>query len=124
MSKENDTLCWECQNACGGCSWSKSFIPVDSWEAIKTTINQSNYAMSHSYIVLSCPLFKQDKNGGREEYYKEKRNEFVKKHKISVKTFTRWLDKGKVIKTENGYEIDKLYKIYVKSENDETENDY
>lgn len=34
--KKKDTLCWECQNATGGCSWSKNLTPVKGWETIET----------------------------------------------------------------------------------------
>lgn len=34
--QRKETLCWTCQNACGGCSWSKSFTPVEGWDAKPT----------------------------------------------------------------------------------------
>ena len=58
------TICWSCQNACGGCSWSryKSWQPVEGWEAIETTISLSNHLpRMQSYIVLSCPQYVPDK---------------------------------------------------------------
>lgn len=61
------TLCWECANATGSCSWSKSFKPVDGWKAKKTTLNLGYSAYSGkpkkavSYIVKKCPEFVPDK---------------------------------------------------------------
>ena len=60
-----DTLCWHCANAVPnragtrGCSWSKKFIPVEGWEALKTNVFASNgknkTRVTQSYIVKSCP---------------------------------------------------------------------
>ena len=33
MVKEQ--LCWACQKACGDCSWSSCFQPVEGWTAEK-----------------------------------------------------------------------------------------
>ena len=61
---KKSTLCWHCKNATGLCSWSKRFIPVKGWKAIKTTINRENgggYAYTYgSYIVLECPQYVSD----------------------------------------------------------------
>lgn len=58
------TICWDCQNAYGGCSWSKSFRPVDGWNATRRDVLVSgDKAYAHkeeSYIVHSCPEFQQD----------------------------------------------------------------
>ena len=79
MSASN-TLCWRCKNAVPnmektcGCSWSRDFIPVESWEAIETSIYCQRWDNrtktrdasigTKSYIVISCPEFVPD---GREE---------------------------------------------------------
>ena len=57
------TICWDCQNACGGCSWSKyrMFQPVKGWEVIPTDIHIGNGVRVQSYVVLKCPQFKPDK---------------------------------------------------------------
>lgn len=64
MAQDRPTLCWKCANACGGCSWSADFIPVDGWNAIPTIISANHgcglYADIESYIVKSCPRFKDD----------------------------------------------------------------
>ena len=65
------TLCWDCANACGGCSWSsREAQPVDGWDATPTkvnmTINHNHPRYVDSYIVHSCPQFVRDaKNGGQ-----------------------------------------------------------
>jgi len=58
-----ETLCWSCDNACGGCSWSKALIPVSGWDAkpIKIKGNMDSKEYTDSYIVNSCPLFCQTK---------------------------------------------------------------
>ena len=63
------TLCWSCQNACGGCSWSEydpktgkiKFEPVPGWEAIPTKISmQGRVEKIGSYRVIKCPLYVPD----------------------------------------------------------------
>lgn len=62
-----DTLCWHCQNACGGCSWSKNLTPVEGWKAekIKLKVDKGNY--NDSYIVNECPKFKPDAKRKKKE---------------------------------------------------------
>lgn len=58
------TLCWDCKNACCGCDWSESLIPVKGWEAIPTFVGHEA-----SYNVISCPEFVRDAvNGGQKRY--------------------------------------------------------
>lgn len=52
----SQTLCWECANATGGCSWSSEFIPVEGWKAVETKKN----TLLSSYVVTECPKFKRD----------------------------------------------------------------
>ena len=54
-----ESLCWECQNSCSGCSWSKSFKPVEGWTAERRMIKNSPYESFESYFVRECPEFKQ-----------------------------------------------------------------
>ena len=54
------TLCWNCENALGKCSWSKSFEPVPGWTAQETII-EGNRKMIPSYLVISCPEFKDER---------------------------------------------------------------
>ena len=36
------TLCWNCGNACGGCSWSDDLEPVEGWHARETYMKSSD----------------------------------------------------------------------------------
>lgn len=53
------TLCWGCQKAVGGCSWSGWFEPVPGWQAVQTVIKSTglSYGDEDSYLVLTCPEF-------------------------------------------------------------------
>ena len=56
-AKPNSTICWNCRNAvCSGCAWSRSFKPVEGWEAKRETINAGGRFLE-TYTVRSCPLF-------------------------------------------------------------------
>lgn len=64
------TLCWDCERACGQCSWSERdpetdqirYEPVPGWTAVPTvlpsnnTFNRDN-PRNRSYKVLACPLY-------------------------------------------------------------------
>ena len=54
MSEQSNTICWECVNACGDCSWSESGIPVKGWEAEESSRQSS---LGTIYIVKACPMF-------------------------------------------------------------------
>ena len=47
---EKDTLCWDCANYAGGCSWTQpdGAVPVKGWKAKKTALG---------YVVKECPKF-------------------------------------------------------------------
>lgn len=53
---KNDTLCWKCKNACGGCSWSKNLTPVEGWKA-ERVYNNVYSQDTVSYRVRECPEF-------------------------------------------------------------------
>lgn len=60
---KNDTLCWTCQNATGGCSWSKKLKPVEGWtaEVRNLKFNENGEAKyDKSYKVIKCPHYIQD----------------------------------------------------------------
>lgn len=57
---EKPTICWNCGNACGGCSWSKGLKEVEGWEATPTRVYQKKGEYQDSYIVHKCPKFKKD----------------------------------------------------------------
>lgn len=51
--------CWDCKNACGGCSWSAKFEPVDGWKArevIRPTYN-TVAGVYQSYAIDFCPEY-------------------------------------------------------------------
>lgn len=61
-------ICFECENACGGCSWSRldpatgkvSFTPVEGWTAQKTwlTVNYGHREFEQeTYKITACPEF-------------------------------------------------------------------
>ena len=54
--QRNMSLCIMCRNYCGGCPWSKYFLPVKGWTAIET------YKKGHlnRAWVSWCPQFKAD----------------------------------------------------------------
>lgn len=56
---KKDTLCWSCKNACGGCSWSRDFTPVEGWNATPTKINSHRLGQIDSYIIHDCPEFEE-----------------------------------------------------------------
>lgn len=62
MAGVKHTLCWDCANACGGCSWSNHWdhLPVDGWKAVETRVRMNNDDYEVSYIVLECPRFERD----------------------------------------------------------------
>lgn len=57
MSKE--TLCWDCKNAIGKCTWSQCFVPIKGWKAKPTTYDSEGMKIK-SFLVKECPEFKPD----------------------------------------------------------------
>ena len=53
---ENSQLCWCCKNACGRCSWSQSFVPVEGWDAELVVIKDIEGDID-SYKIKKCPEF-------------------------------------------------------------------
>lgn len=53
-TRHAESLCWRCDRAIGGCSWSRSFTPIEGWEA------QYNPTIK-SYHVISCPEYEPDR---------------------------------------------------------------
>ncbi len=52
-----DSLCWHCEKACGGCSWSIKLIPVEGWNAKRVQNKDFNDTGIVSYTVIECPEF-------------------------------------------------------------------
>lgn len=50
-------ICFKCQRACGGCSWSADFEPVPGWTAEPALLNGG----IETYHITACPLFLPDK---------------------------------------------------------------
>ena len=48
--------CITCRNACGGCSWSREFVPVKGWTAEKNTI-PDNGKHAETYKIIDCPEY-------------------------------------------------------------------
>ena len=53
--------CWNCKNVYGGCSWSRSFIPVKGWTAKKVHLEGLNKRILESYAIRDCPEFVPDR---------------------------------------------------------------
>lgn len=70
MARHLHTLCWTCQNACGGCSWSdRSFTPVEGWDAVPTVLHAKHTGERvDSFLVKECPQYKADEGYKPEEY--------------------------------------------------------
>ena len=62
--QDKATICWKCSRACGGCSWSAAFIPVEGWTAKPTKINHDfadgRHQVIDSFRVDQCPQFEND----------------------------------------------------------------
>ena len=69
MAERSFTLCWDCANYCGGCSWSDHWMhkPVEGWTAIRNDIRTKAGDVVESYIVMGCPEFVRDAYGGGQE---------------------------------------------------------
>lgn len=74
---KSHTICWDCANACGNCSWSSvQPVPVSGWVA-KPIFKQKS---SGSFIVYECPLFIRDAvDGGMK--WTEKKNTIITRKK-------------------------------------------
>lgn len=62
MGKVPMSLCWDCANATGGCSWANSLEPVEGWNAIEFKPTSTKPYSTH--LVLDCPLFERDAYDG------------------------------------------------------------
>ena len=67
---ESSTLCWDCANAYGKCSWSDRLEPVEGWTAIETKVR---WGEGNTYNVRKCPQFIRDTI-----YYKNKPHQIFK----------------------------------------------
>ena len=72
------TICWNCQKACGDCSWSgyEQHTPVPGWKATRVPLKM-NGGYETTYVVHECPEFVPDgRNRGKID---KKRYETAKK---------------------------------------------
>lgn len=57
---KSNNCCFLCKKCAGGCSWSRSFEPVDGWKAEKTLhVNYTDEHDGESYKILFCPEFEE-----------------------------------------------------------------
>lgn len=76
MHKKNSQLCWQCEKACGRCSWSNDLTPVPGWKATPTKIlsytEQANRKRKKvyldSYDISECPEFEPLKIKSKDEF--------------------------------------------------------
>ena len=54
--KEQGQICWDCQKACGECSWSRCYTPVEGWIAEFSVVHDEEGDFC-SYNIISCPEF-------------------------------------------------------------------
>ena len=66
-------ICFDCQKACGDCSWSAldpvtlkpQFVPIPGWTATKVVLKTGHpgkpYALTETYHITKCPEFVPDK---------------------------------------------------------------
>jgi hypothetical protein len=58
-SKAN--ICFDCDKACGGCSWSRNFEPVPGWTAEKIMLNvgavKNQKRFLQTYHITACPEY-------------------------------------------------------------------
>lgn len=53
-------ICFDCENACGGCSWAKKYEPVPGWTAEKCHLPVNNFGgvqFVETYHITACPEF-------------------------------------------------------------------
>ena len=115
--KEDQSLCWRCKNCFGGCSWSKSFEPVEGWRAERTIIQHFN-AETPSFLVRACPLFVMD--DGEREYISDDgfHNLMVAIYKRAAQDYVLLLDRMDV----PAYDPDGIAKSKIKYQLSEIEN--
>ena len=114
-SCHHQTLCWDCANATGGCSWADhgDHTPVNGWTAKETTLKchspSSNNETTSSFIVIDCPEFIRDAEGhgarriGEKEKIDEAKQRIITAYQCGIKL--------KDIERVSGYSETQIYKI-------------
>lgn len=88
--KADQTLCWKCRNALGGCSWSDKFEAVKGWKAEATTISNGCGEVP-SFIVRDCPQFCKD--DGKTEHIDDEgaQNLMLALYKLTIRDYVTLL---------------------------------
>lgn len=93
------SICGECQQKIGACSWSREFKPVPGWTATPTKVlmqscisGRTKKSYADSYDVTDCPLYIPPKKG-RERVRKYNKNSIIAEnivtHEITKYTSVR-----------------------------------
>ena len=61
-----NNICFDCQKACGDCSWSDNFEPVPGWTAEKCHYHGVG-KYKDTYHITACPEFEPDRICNRRE---------------------------------------------------------
>lgn len=98
-------ICFDCQNACGGCSWSElnpdtkrpRFEPVPGWTAKKVLLlighnKKGVAALIETYHVTKCPQFIKDepRKGDKRQLTEEQDKAFL----ANLNNYLRRCDNG------------------------------
>lgn len=63
---KTETLCWNCKNSLGSCSWSDELKPVEGWDATPSRFavgfnTDGSPRIMKTFCVQSCPYYIEDK---------------------------------------------------------------
>ena len=96
-------ICFDCQNACGGCSWTAvdpktekiKFEPVPGWTAKEVSLIVGCYGHNkrtivNTYHITACPQFKNDKRKRSES------NDLEVTDEQFAAILSRWKRKGEL----------------------------
>ena len=84
---ERMSICIDCANCIGNCSWSQSFTPVEGWTAISSKFYDNGHKV-RTYRVISCPLFKYDNSNAYG--YRTSVDTLASLCGVSVRSIARW----------------------------------
>ena len=74
--KRKSSICLDCKNSVGFCSWSRHLIPIEGWNAEKRKV-RSSVGVAETYCVRECPHFEKEPErkvnpvSSRYEYFKK-----------------------------------------------------
>lgn len=101
----NTNICFDCQNACGGCSWTEinpdtkrpRFEPVPGWTAKQVLLNigrsPAGIVVVETYHVTKCPQFIPDvpRKGDTRQLSEQQSKEFIE----NLTTYLRRWNNGR-----------------------------